>query len=173
MRKIHIFCFLIHLLVGSTFGTLKAICSFTESDTIKGTIFFTEEPGKDVILTGQITGLPKGLHGFHVHQYGDLSNGCASTGGHFNPFGKVHGGKYAAIRHVGDLGNIDVDSSGNYNLNMEDNFVSLSGENSVFGRAVVIHAKGDDMGRGGNEGSLKTGNAGSRLACCIISVTKV
>jgi len=33
---------------------------------------------------------------------------------------------------------------------------------------VVIHAGKDDLGKGGDEGSLKTGNAGGRVACAVI-----
>jgi len=35
--------------------------------------------------------LPKGLHGIHVHEYGDFTDGCASTGRHNCPLGKTHG----------------------------------------------------------------------------------
>ena len=34
-----------------------------------------------------------------------------------------------------------------------------------------IHAQRDDLGLGGDEGSLATGNAGARLACCTIALT--
>ena len=47
---------------------------------------------------GQVTNLPEGPHGFHVHQYGDFSNGCLSAGGHYNPLGTVHGGPNDAVR---------------------------------------------------------------------------
>ena len=38
-----------------------------------------------VTITGTVEGLEPGLHGFHVHEKGDLSGGCATTGKHFNP----------------------------------------------------------------------------------------
>jgi len=31
-------------------------------------------------VTGKITGLSPGLHGFHIHALGDTTNGCNSTG---------------------------------------------------------------------------------------------
>ena len=36
---------------------------------------------------------------------------------------------------------------------------------------LTLPAGQDDLGRGGDSGSLKTGNAGSRLACCVIRET--
>ncbi|GFT72716.1 superoxide dismutase, partial [Nephila pilipes] len=42
-------------------------------------------------MTGEIDGLSYGEHGMHVHELGDLSKGCKSLGGHFNPYGKKHG----------------------------------------------------------------------------------
>ncbi|KAF8766784.1 Extracellular superoxide dismutase [Cu-Zn] like protein [Argiope bruennichi] len=107
-------------------------------------------------------------HGFHVHASGDLSNGCQSTGSHYNPKNANHGGPNALVRHVGDLGNIECDDHGVANIVFSDDVASLKGPYSIVGKAIVIHALPDDLGLGGNEESLKTGNAGTRLACCVI-----
>ena len=40
----------------------------------------------------------------------------------------------------------------------------------MIGRGLVIHAERDDIGLDGDEGSLATGNAGARLACCVIGI---
>ena len=48
--------------------------------------------------------------------------------------------------------------------------VDLIGDRSVVGRAIVVHADEDDLGKGGDEESLKTGNAGDRLACGVIVI---
>merc|ERR1712107_737768 len=53
-------------------------------------------------------------------------------------------------RHVGDLGNIDVDDEGIADIKIEDHKVKMSGADSVIGKAIVIHADMDDLGRGGD-----------------------
>lgn len=35
-----------------------------------------------------------------------------------------------------------------------------------------MHAGADDLGRGGDAGSIASGNAGSRVACCVIGRAK-
>lgn len=60
----------------------------------------------------EIEGITPGLHGFHIHEKGDLSGGCKSAGGHYNPFGMTHGSRESEERHVGDLGNIEADENG-------------------------------------------------------------
>ncbi|EDO18402.1 hypothetical protein Kpol_1013p77 [Vanderwaltozyma polyspora DSM 70294] len=109
--------------------------------------------------------------GFHIHEFGDVTNGCTSAGPHFNPFKKTHGAPSAETRHVGDLGNIKTDANGVSKGSMTDNLVKLIGPTSIIGRSVVVHAGTDDLGQGGNEESLKTGNAGGRAACGVIGVT--
>jgi len=140
-------------------------------DGVKGVIRFhqTGDPTSPVELSGNITGLTPGSHGFHIHQLGDTSNGCASMAGHFNPLQLKHGAPTDSYRHVGDLGNIEAGNDGVAIVKITDSQLSLNGLNSIIGRGVVVHAGRDDMGRGGDEGSLKTGNAGGRVGCGVVA----
>ena len=149
--------------------TIKAVAVLEHGDA-KGIINFKQKPGKPTIITGTITGLSEGVHGFHIHEFGDLSKGCDSAGGHYNPDDVDHGGLEDG--HVGDLGNIQADKSGTAKFKIVAKRVDLHGNRSVVGRAVVIHKDVDDLGKGGDEESLKTGNAGDRLACGVITLTQ-
>jgi superoxide dismutase, Cu-Zn family len=53
-----------------------------------------------------------------------------------------------------------------------DKLISLTGPYSIIGRAAVVHKDVDDLGRGGLEISKQTGNAGARVACGIVGITK-
>jgi Cu-Zn family superoxide dismutase len=93
---------------------------------------------------------PNSKHGIHVHEFGDLTEGCDTAGGHFNPENKNHGGPNTMERHVGDLGNLISDPYGNSYICFKDEHLSLFGENSIIGRSVVVHAKEDDLGQKGD-----------------------
>ncbi|EAL66728.1 superoxide dismutase [Dictyostelium discoideum AX4] len=148
---------------------VKAIC-VVKGAVVNGTIIFSQEnEGSPVYVNGTISGLSGGLHGFHIHEFGDTSNGCLSAGAHFNPFHVEHGGPNSAIRHVGDLGNItSCPSSKVANVLIQDNVISLFGDLSIIGRTLVVHENQDDLGLGGNL-SKTTGNAGARVACGILA----
>jgi Cu-Zn family superoxide dismutase len=83
---------------------------------------------------------------------------------------KHHGGRNDTERHVGDLGNIEADSSGVATFNFTDRLISLGGPHSIVGRALVVHNATDDLGRGGTDDSRKTGSAGFRVACGVIGI---
>ncbi|TSX58283.1 Superoxide dismutase [Cu-Zn] [Bagarius yarrelli] len=150
----------------------KAVCVLKGTGEVTGTVYFEQDGDTLVKVTGQITGLTPGLHGFHVHAFGDNTNGCISAGPHFNPHNKTHGGPDDEIRHVGDLGNVTANSNGIADISIVDKLISLTGPLSIIGRTMVIHETVDDLGKGGNEESLKTGNAGGRLACGVIGITQ-
>ena len=126
-----------------------------------------------VVVTGEVTGLGKGSHGFHVHEFGDNTNGCISAGAHFNPYGKDHGAPDADVRHVGDLGNVEAGDDGTAKVKISDTVISLEGPDSIIGRTLVVHADPDDLGVGGHELSKTTGNAGARVACGVIGIAKL
>ena len=120
----------------------KAICVMTplSGSKVTGVVYFTQK-GDEVEITGQIKGLTAGPHGFHVHEFGDLSsNDGLSTGGHFNPEGQPHGGREAHKRHVGDLGNVKADKDGKATIKMTDKLIKLHGPHSVIGRGMIVHA---------------------------------
>jgi Cu-Zn family superoxide dismutase len=127
-------------------------------------------PGGPTTIKVTISGLKPGKHGFHVHAFGDLTDGCTSAGPHFNPFGKTHGAPSDDTRHVGDLGNVEAGADGKVETTITDHLVSLIGQHSVIGRSIVVHELVDDLGKGGHELSLTTGNAGGRLACGVIGI---
>merc|ERR1712241_478449 len=141
----------------------SASCNFDTESFVS----LVESDNGETVLMGFVYGLGSNpLHGFHIHEFGDLSNGCKSCGGHFNPYEKNHGGPASEDRHVGDLGNINVGSNGESIVFISDNQVKLTGgpEFSVAGRSIVIHENEDDLGASGDA----SGNAGARLKCCVI-----
>mgnify|MGYP003885321807 FL=1 len=141
-----------------------------------GVVTFVQEAGKpECRIAYDITGLTPGKHGFHIHEKADFSNGCKSAGGHWNPFNKQHGDLATSADsdcHAGDLGNIVADADGRARGSLKSVQVQLSGELSVIGRSIMVHADEDDLGKGDHsepgvngKTSLTTGNAGARVAC--------
>ena len=135
------------------------------SGNLAGTIQI-QEVGNGVHFTGTVTKLSPGEHGFQVHHEGALGNQCADAGGHYNPTSSVHGSLDSSTRHAGDLGNILATADQSATI---DKFVDNIDLGSYINRSIVVHAGEDDLGQGGDSGSLATGNAGGRLDCCLIN----
>ena len=150
---------------------MKAIAVF--KGKLKGFVIF-EEKQDHIRVTGHIEGLKKNsVHAIHVHEYGDLSDGCDSAGSHFNPFNKKHQGREDKDRHVGDLGNIYTNSKGVSIFDFKDVVISLkNNKRNILGRSLIIHEYKDDLGKGGHDDSLITGHAGKRLDCAVIGICK-
>ena len=61
---------------------MKAVCVLKGESPVTGTTTFSQASDKDLLsVTVALSGLKPGLHGFHVHEFGDNSGGCASAGG--------------------------------------------------------------------------------------------
>lgn len=126
--------------------------------------------GDGVHIAGEVGGLrPLGRFGFHVHERGDCSAvDASSAGGHFNPAAAAHGRAGHGAHHAGDMDNIEADAEGVARVNVHLRGVTLGGgaANDIAGRAVIVHADPDDYQ------SQPTGNAGARLACGLVRVTR-
>ncbi|XP_042498971.1 superoxide dismutase [Cu-Zn], chloroplastic [Macadamia integrifolia] len=151
----------------------KAVAVLKGNSEVEGVVTLIQEDGGPTKVDVRVTGLTPGPHGFHLHEFGDTTNGCISTGPHFNPNELTHGAPSDEIRHAGDLGNIVANADGVAEVTIVDNQIPLSGPNAVVGRAFVVHELEDDLGKGGHELSLSTGNAGGRLACGVVGLTPV
>lgn len=146
----------------------KAVCDLhpTGGNDVTGTVTFSQS-GAGVVVVADVEGLTPGKHGFHIHQYGDCSSlDATSAGGHFNPDEKQHGAPAAEMRHVGDLGNLEADQNGRATYEQVDSSISLNGDHSIIGRAIIVHAGEDDLT------SQPTGNAGARVACGVIGISQ-
>lgn len=152
---------------------MNAIALFQNPKGVQGTVtFYQDSPTHPVRVVFDLRGFqPDQTHAIHIHEFGDTRQGCMSLGGHYNPFGTTHGSRDHPEhpRHAGDLiNNLQTDHRGRFQYQYEDPLLSLWGSETIYGRSIVIHEGRDDLGLGNNPDSLKTGNAGGRMACAII-----
>ena len=143
-----------------------AVLNPTEGSKVKGYVSFEKVRG-GVRVTATVEGLSTGLHGFHVHEFGDCTSPDGnSAGGHINPMDAPHSAPTADKRHVGDLGNIEAKGDGPAKYETVDKMMALEGPHSIIGRSVVVHAQADDFK------TQPTGGSGARVACGVIGITK-
>jgi Cu-Zn family superoxide dismutase len=140
-----------------------AVIHSAAGEDVSGAVLFTRTP-EGIRVQADISGLSEGEHGFHIHQYGDCTaDDLTSAGGHYNPLDMPHAAPDSDERHVGDLGNISAGTDG-ATYDRVDSHLAFTGESSIIGRAVVIHAGEDDVS------SQPSGAAGSRVGCGVIGV---
>jgi Cu-Zn family superoxide dismutase len=145
----------------------SAICQM-DSPSDFGYVILTQQPNLACKIDLHLKNLPPGEHAFHIHEFADKRQGCASLGEHYNPTNGVHKGLNEPGNHIGDFGNIKVSADGTCNTSFVVNYLPLVGKDGVIGRSMVIHGGVDDLGRGNNPESKKSGNSGHRIACGII-----
>eukprot|EP00193_Tetraselmis_chui_P018857 CAMPEP_0177778014 /NCGR_PEP_ID=MMETSP0491_2-20121128/15711_1 /TAXON_ID=63592 /ORGANISM="Tetraselmis chuii, Strain PLY429" /LENGTH=389 /DNA_ID=CAMNT_0019297225 /DNA_START=125 /DNA_END=1294 /DNA_ORIENTATION=- len=162
------------------FSPLYAMANLTTgpAENISAVVLMTQDEPSALKVQTIASGIPAGgTHGWHIHANpaSDPASCDANvTGGYYNPLGLNHSEPTMLVteRHMGDFGNIVGDTEGMVNETITVEHVYLWGAFNVMDRAWVLHAGEDDLGQGGDAGSLATGNAGARIKCgTIVSAT--
>lgn len=140
----------------------------TEGNETTGRVTFQPaDEGEGLHVIAEVRNLSEGEHGFHVHENGDCSAPDASSaGGHYAPNDNPHGAPDDpwSEHHTGDMGNITADGDGVASLDETFDFLSLEGDTSIVGKAVIVHQGEDDLT------SQPSGDAGDRLACGVVEL---
>jgi superoxide dismutase, Cu-Zn family len=135
------------------------------SSTAQGTVHFQELRDGAVEVQVDLTGVPPGVHGFHVHENGSCADNGNAAGGHFNPMSMPHSSPDATSHHAGDFGNVTAGADGEVHTTFTTRSITVTeGQRSAVGRAVILHANPDDLV------TQPTGNAGGRIACGVVSL---
>lgn len=167
MKKMMLAAAVLSLAVSARAQTAVAKIKGTiEGSRVDGLVTLTDT-AKGLHVSGRISGLPPGLHGFHIHEFGSCEDIGRAAGGHYNPMDSSHG---HAVKdgikkaHAGDLGNITVGEDGTAVIDAVIARVKVAAAKyAVAGRAIIVHEKADDFGQ-------PVGNAGGRIACGVIGI---
>lgn len=149
-------------------ATAHADIDATKSDTTgNGRADFSSKPDGTVELNLKVS-FPK-MAGksvaVHIHEHGDCSDFGKGAHGHWNPTNEAHGKWGSAAYHSGDIGNVNLDASGQGTLTVSTNRWSIGGDErtNILNRSIIVHSGVDDYT------TQPTGNAGSRIGCGLIT----
>lgn len=131
-----------------------------------GTVRLTQT-AEGVALAGSLSGIPAGVHAFHIHTTGSCEPSFEAAGGHFNPTGREHGTLNPNGPHLGDLPNVQVTPDSTVQIQaMAQNVTLADGPNALLdadGAAIMMHAEPDDYR------TEPSGDAGDRIACGVVN----
>ncbi len=120
------------------------------------------ETRQGLVFKPQLTDLPPGAHGFHIHEHPFCDDAAMAAGGHWDPKAtNRHAGPHGD-GHLGDLPKLHVDSKGRANMLLKAPRIKSLHE--VSGHALMVHEGGDNY----NDKPLPLGGGGRRLACGVI-----
>ena len=125
-----------------------------------------------VHITGDVTGIAAGDHGFHFHAVGacDAATKFDTAGPHFNPDNKKHGLENPDGPHHGDMANL-VANDGATRIDVHSDLVSLNKDDPSYifdadGTSLMIHAAADD------QKTDPSGKSGDRIACAVLKAAE-
>lgn len=146
----------------------EAALSGTYPDTtVSGLVKFDAAADGKVKMELEIT-VPKKANksvAVHLHEHGDCSDTAKMAHGHWNPTNAQHGKWGEGSFHLGDIGNVKLDSKGKGKISLDTNLWTLGGPaaTNIVGKAVIVHGGVDDFK------TQPTGNAGTRIGCGVIN----
>ena len=131
-----------------------------------GTVHFADIPGDGLKIMTDLKGLPRGKHGFHVHEKPDCGPGekdgkmaaGMAAGGHLDPMktGKHEGPM--GMGHQGDLPVLAVNKKGVAKEELTAPHLKVA---DLIGHSVMIHEGGDNY----SDKPKPLGGGGARIAC--------
>ncbi len=149
------------------------------SDGVSGAVTITQEGDNALNLSGTLSGLSEGEHGFHLHAEGSCEEADSDDDGEMEPAGaagphydadpgadSLHAGPTDTPeeRHFGDFGNVTANADGEASIDINvDRPEGISFDTDVVGRALIVHEGEDDLE------SDPGGNSGTRFGCGVIS----
>ena len=134
-------------------------------DAAKGVVVVSETP-YGLVFTPSLTGIPTGLHGFHVHENGSCADGQKdgkkvaglAAGGHYDPKGSKKHGLPWGDGHLGDLPALAVDADGKASNPVLAPRLKMA---DLKGRSLMVHVGGDNH----SDHPEMLGGGGARLVC--------
>lgn len=136
-------------------GTARAIGEVVVSESAYGLVF-----------TPALSGLPPGIHGFHVHEHPSCAPGLRdgqpvaglAAGGHLDPLGSKRHGTPWGDGHLGDLPALVVEADERASYAVLAPRLKLS---DLRGRSLMVHIGGDNHA----DHPMPLGGGGGRMAC--------
>jgi superoxide dismutase, Cu-Zn family len=122
-----------------------------------------------LVFTPALSGLPAGLHGFHVHENPSCMPGekdgkkvpALAAGGHYDPLKSGKHGFPWGDGHLGDLPALYVNADGVANQPVLAPRLKLS---DLAGRSLMVHAGGDNH----DDHPAPLGGGGARIVCGVV-----
>ncbi|XP_048621292.1 copper chaperone for superoxide dismutase, chloroplastic/cytosolic isoform X3 [Brassica napus] len=120
--------------VPQDFLVSAAVAEFKGPD-IFGVVRFAQVSMELARIEANFTGLSPGNHSWSINEYGDLTNGAASTGNLYNPFQDP-----TITEPLGDLGTLEADQSGEAFYSGKKEKLKVA---DLIGRALVVYKTED------------------------------
>lgn len=120
--------------VPQDFLVSAAVAEFKGPD-IFGVVRFAQVSMELARIEANFTGLSRGKHSWCINEYGDLTNGAASTGNLYNPLQD-----HTHTEPLGDLGTLEADQNGEAFYTGKKEKLKVV---DLIGRAVVVYKTED------------------------------